>query len=339
LLHLTILTAGKTLISSQINFLDRRTISLGLISHSPMQGRISPGTLHLLLLARYAAAEGFEAIDLTPGGEYKDRFASFTDPTRVVSIQFSATQAVRAQVRRFASEQAKTRIREMGLEPVAVKKQFDERVEHVRRAIAVARGGVNGGHARGTAAEICIFRIPTVVQSSERKDDPAPSMAALRIDEVADLLLPRSSAVPLHGRRADLRAALARFERGAQLITRTDGARVTNQAWMIKGPGKAHFSSAFADYEVPDKFVLVHDVIGDGNSVADQRFLDDALTLARARNPKLELLVAANADDPTSRRLADMGGELTMRISSQSAMASGPEATVAADAATEQPTS
>ena len=340
LLHVTLLTAGRTLISSEINFLDRRTISLGLISHSPMQGKISPGTLHLLLLARHAAADGFEAIDLTPGGEYKDRFASSTDPTRVVSIQFSATDAVRAQVRRFAAEQAKTRIREMGLEPATVKKQFVERIEHVRRSIIGARGSANGRQASGPIAEIAVFRVAASLQSSENKEVPSPSTSDLRIDEVGDLLLPSPSAVPLRGRRADLRAALARFERGAQLITRIDGGRVTNQAWVIKGPGKAHFRSTFADYEISDKSVLVHEVIGDGNSLGEERFLDEVLTLTRARNPKLELLVAADAEGPTSQRLLRMGAELAARVSSQTATTASSEVAGVADAATEQqPTS
>lgn len=339
LLHVTLLTAGKTLISSQINFLDRKTISLGLISHSPMQGKISPGTLHLLLLARHAAAQGFEAIDLTPGGEYKDRFASFTDPTRVVSIQFSATQAVRAQVRRFAAEQAKTGIREMGLEPVAVKKQFVERVGQLRRSIVGARDNANGRHSSGVGAEMRVLRMPPAVQSSIKNSGSSHSMTDLRVDEVGDLLLPDSSAVPLHDRRADLRTALARFERGAQLITRLEGGRVANKAWMIKGPGKAHFSSAFVDYEVSDKSILVHGVIGTGNRPIDQRFLDDVLSLARARNPKLELLVAGDKDDPATRHLSDVGAELAVRISPRGA-AAGPDSPASSEAGAEQqPTS
>jgi CelD/BcsL family acetyltransferase involved in cellulose biosynthesis len=333
LLHTTILTAGKTLISSQINFVDRRTISLGLISHSPMQGKISPGTLHLLLLARHAAAQGFAEIDLTPGGEYKDRFASFTDPTRVVSIQFSATQAVRAQVRRFAAEQAKTRIRELGLEPVAVKKQFVQRVADLRRSITGARGRANGSHAESAAAELMIFRIPSVNQSSETNDVSAMSTNDLRIDEVGDLLLPTSSGRSVHERRDEFRAALSRFERGAQLITRTDGGRITHQAWVLKGPGKAHLGPTFADYEVSDRSMLVHGVVADEKTPADDRFLDQVSSLTRARHPGLELLVAAPPGHSMSDRLSRVGQVVDRIAPAHAATAS---AEVAADQAAER---
>ena len=335
LLHVTLLTAGKTLISSQINFLDGRTISLGLISHSPMQGKISPGTLHLLLLARHAAAEGFEAIDLTPGGEYKDRFASYTDPTRVVSIQFSATQAVRAQVRRFAAEQAKTGIREIGLEPVAVKKQFVERVEQLRRSI-IGGDGANGMRRHGTGAVICVFRVQTKVQSSATNEVMRSSMNELRVDEVGDLLLPSPSGVPLHDRRADLRTALARFERGAQLITKTDGGRVVNQAWVTKGPAKAHLDSDLTEYEVADKSALVYGVVGDGNKPADRQFFDDVITLVQTRNPKLELLVAATEEDVPSLPLSEWGAELATRLSSRGAGAATSDVAASGDVDAEQ---
>src|SRR4029079_3049496 len=112
---------------------------------------------HLLLLARHAAAEGFETIDLTPGGEYKDRFASYTDRTRVVSIQFSATQAVRAQVRRFAAEQAKTRIREMGLKPAAVKREWVARVARVRSIVGLPTDA-NDVHRDEPVDDVRIFQ-------------------------------------------------------------------------------------------------------------------------------------------------------------------------------------
>jgi CelD/BcsL family acetyltransferase involved in cellulose biosynthesis len=313
LLHTTLLTAGQTLISSEINFLERRSISLGLISHSPMQGKISPGTLHLLLLAKHAAAEGFTSIDLTPGGEYKERFASFTDPTRVVSIQFSATQAVRAQVRHFAADKAKTHIRDMGLEPAAVKKQWVERISRVRRSIAGAADLPNGDHSRQVTAELHIFRLPSVVTNSDKSKIPTSSTPDLRIDEVADLLLPDPSDATLHERRSELRGALARFERGAQLITRVANDRVTNAAWLAKGPGKAHLGDAFLDRELAESATLIHAIVGDGE------FLADVIQFARARNPKGELSVAIDAADVAhTQQIAALGGELGERIAPRS---------------------
>ena len=312
-LHTTLLTAGNNLISAQINFLDRRTISLGLISHSPMQGKISPGTLHLLLLARQAAAEGFETIDLTPGGEYKERFASFADPTRVVSIQFAATQAVRAQVRRFAAEQAKTRIREMGLKPAAVKKEWLARIERVR-SIVGRPATANGGRQRETRDAVSIFRVPTPFQNAATTETPRPRLVDLRIDEVGDLLLPSPSGESPLTRRAELRAALARFERGGQLITRVEDGRVTNLAWLTRGPGKAHLGPEFADYELSENTMLIHDAI---TSAEAERFVEDVMAYARDRGPKHELFLAARPTDRIVRGASAIGAEIVATVAPQ----------------------
>ena len=160
----------------------------------------------------------------------------------------------------------------------------------------------------------------------------------LRIDEVGDLLLPNPSGASLHERRAELRAALARFERGAQVITRVSNGRVTNVAWLIKGPGKAHFGPTFADRELSETSMLVHDVVSDGNDAgAGERFLDDVMQLARARNPKLELFVALNASDVAlAQGVATMGAELEARVSPQTGAIADAEQPTAGDAAVEQ---
>jgi hypothetical protein len=172
-----------------------------------------------------------------------------------------------------------------------------------------------------------------VDQSSKNGQVSAFSAGELRVDEVGDLLLPSSSAVPLRDRREEFRAALSRSERGAQLVTRTDGGRLTHQAWILKGPGQAHLEAAFADYEVSDRSVLVHGVVADTDAPAEQPFLDEVSTLARARYPGLELLVAAPAGDAISDRLLKIG-EIVERIAPHTATTASDE--VGADSAAER---
>jgi len=310
LLHATLLTAGSILVSAHLNFVDRRTISLGLISHSPMHGKISPGTLHLLLLARYAANSGFDAIDLTPAGDYKNRFASVSDPTRVVSIQFSATQAARAQVRHFAAEKAKTHIREIGLEPAQVKRQWVKRIARIRRSIAGWRLAPAGVRNAAFAGDILILRFPGVVENSAKSNSTRASSSGLRIDQVGDLLLPRPSGVPVHERRTELRAALARFERGATMITRVVDGMVTDAAWVVNGPGRAHIGHAFADVELSESSILIHAIDG------SECFVEDVLRLVCVEDPKLELLAAVHATDVAMvQHLSKTGAEIVARIS------------------------
>jgi CelD/BcsL family acetyltransferase involved in cellulose biosynthesis len=66
---------------------------LGLLAHTPHLAKLSPGTLHLLLAARLAADDGQRAFDLTPFGEYKDRFATGFDEVHQVTVHFAGGTA------------------------------------------------------------------------------------------------------------------------------------------------------------------------------------------------------------------------------------------------------
>jgi hypothetical protein len=55
-------------------------VHLAILCHSPFHARHSPGKLHVLKLGAELANEGFEALDLTPGGDaWKERFANTHD--------------------------------------------------------------------------------------------------------------------------------------------------------------------------------------------------------------------------------------------------------------------
>jgi CelD/BcsL family acetyltransferase involved in cellulose biosynthesis len=86
LLHVTALWAGDTLASAQLNLIRNKEVQLFLIAHNPALERISPGKLHIHLLACMLKQEGYEQLDLTPGGEeYKDRFANASDTVHTLT--------------------------------------------------------------------------------------------------------------------------------------------------------------------------------------------------------------------------------------------------------------
>ena len=62
-------------------------VQLCLIAHNPAWERFSPGKLHIRFLAKLLAEEGYERIDLTPGGEeYKERFANDADTVYTLAV-------------------------------------------------------------------------------------------------------------------------------------------------------------------------------------------------------------------------------------------------------------
>lgn len=72
--HYTALTLNGEVIAAHLGFRKGGEVVLGLIAHASSLDRHSPGKLLLLLLIEKLASAGFERFDLTPGGNYKDRF-------------------------------------------------------------------------------------------------------------------------------------------------------------------------------------------------------------------------------------------------------------------------
>jgi hypothetical protein len=92
--HATVLRLDDKLVSAQIHTYNRDQVLLGLITHWPFYARYSPGELHLLMTGVELAGEGIPVFDLTPGGHYKNRYATRHDEVYVAIIFFNRLRCV-----------------------------------------------------------------------------------------------------------------------------------------------------------------------------------------------------------------------------------------------------
>lgn len=75
--HFSVLWQGDDLLASNFGFCSDTTVMMGLFAYNPVQGARSPGNIFLIMLTEYIAKEGFQYLDLTPGGDpYKERFCN-----------------------------------------------------------------------------------------------------------------------------------------------------------------------------------------------------------------------------------------------------------------------
>ena len=88
-LEVSVLRAGDRVASVHVDGNNRGELEIGILAHDPALSRGSPGALHILYLARELARDGWRAIDLTPGGGYKDELANSRDEVGVVHVFFT----------------------------------------------------------------------------------------------------------------------------------------------------------------------------------------------------------------------------------------------------------
>jgi CelD/BcsL family acetyltransferase involved in cellulose biosynthesis len=108
ILNVTVLRVGDKLVSGQIHMHNREQVLLGLITHSPFYSKFSPGAVHLLMLGVELAQKEIPIFDLTPGGEYKDRYATDHDHAYILKIFFNRTHSFRYKLVRKISESIKS---------------------------------------------------------------------------------------------------------------------------------------------------------------------------------------------------------------------------------------
>src|SRR4030095_10274315 len=124
MLHATALRVDDRLISAQIHFYNREQVLLCLITHSPFYARYSPGELHTLMIGVELAKEDVPVFDLTPGGNYKDRYATNYDEVYVVIVFFNRAHCVRYKLKRRLAETAKSAIRVFNITPEQTRDAF-----------------------------------------------------------------------------------------------------------------------------------------------------------------------------------------------------------------------
>lgn len=96
--HFTVLWCDKKPIAFNHGSCDDDTVYLGLSGFEPTEAKDSPGKLSLVYLAKFARAEGYRYIDLTPGGDsYKGRFANCEQTLYKPRFYFNKFETVRGK--------------------------------------------------------------------------------------------------------------------------------------------------------------------------------------------------------------------------------------------------
>ncbi len=126
MVHATALRVDGKLVSAQIHKYNKEQVMLDLITHSPVYARYSPGELHLLMVGMELAKEEIPYFDLTPGGNYKNRYATHHDNIHIITVFFNRSHCVRYKLKRKIAEAAKRAIRMFNVTPEQARDAYSD---------------------------------------------------------------------------------------------------------------------------------------------------------------------------------------------------------------------
>lgn len=252
--HATLLKAGEQIVAAHLGVYNREQVLLGLLAYSPMAGKHSPGKLHILMLGEALAKEGVPTFDLTPGGDYKDNFATHSETAHVLHVFFDAKGQLRYKATRLAVDSSKRLLGRAGLSLERVKEIVHRgrhklaRTKFSRLPQKVVR---TLGKRLWDTGEMRIYAMDAEAVAR------LPHPREMKRDCLEDLLAYQPAEAWQPPRDEFLRHAAEGLENGAHVYTYAEGGRLLHYGWLIERQTESFLSEVGqTNYLPPDAAVL-----------------------------------------------------------------------------------
>lgn len=251
LLHMTVLKVGDQIASFHLNVTRGTELQLYVIAHDPRFSKYSPGKLHVLFLARMLQEQGFERIDLTPGGdEYKERFANDGDEVKRLTVYPTATRRINGLVSSILEDAGRRMLERANLTPADIRCVLGDC--EPRRLFAMAGAQASRGRRwiRSTR-ELKVYACDLAALA------PMSGQRVSR-DNLRHLLA-YAPAAEEPSRRSILSIAMRRFEDGQHVYTESDGGRIVIFGWLLEEPASQWAAQTLPGFDVPaDSMVILN---------------------------------------------------------------------------------
>ncbi len=247
LLHVTQLTVGDICVGSHIGTQSRDTVSSCIFSLSPDYVKYRTGKLLRLLLNVKLAKQGLSCFDLTPGGDWKNQFATSHDTVEEMTVFFARAAVVRHDLDDRVVNAAKRCLGLVGVTPA-----------HVRSALAwLSRIKPSSllRHARNKTWQSKEMRVYYYDAAAARRFNPDRIFSR---DKLLDLLAFEPSEPGL-SRRNFLMSARERLEEGQHAYSLVENGRLVYSGWLIHRQEESFFNEVEQSYRFLPNTAVVYD--------------------------------------------------------------------------------
>lgn len=301
MIHATALRLDDKLISAQIHMYNRDQAMLGLITHSPFFSRYSPGELHILMTGLELAKEEIPVFDLTPGGRYKERYATSHDDVRVAVIFFSRAKFLKFKVTRAVADTFKYAFKLVNVSPESARERFRSLAAWKRKWLGLKPSELGSEIIRqlkrsfrpGSEIRLYSFDLNFVHRLPVEK-------TLMAKDRISDLLAytPQAPWQPEVSRY--LKRAIEEMEAGHHFYTRMNGGVLSHIVWMMIPRNGKSLAVEGQELSLPDQSVLIQDLCSSPHGItlpigALSQLLHEAATVFGAKQAFIPV-PAENAD-------------------------------------------
>jgi len=246
ILHATLQSAGERLISFHLGNTNGQQVCLGVLGYSPFFAESSPAKFHILALAGELKKEGFCALDLTPGGVYKERFATQYQKTLKLRVFFDRGRYLRSLVSKHSRTLVLKATMGFGISMASIQKGVATIRRFNPKYLFKHCVDFSGTRLR---SNVYLFRRDVVT--------PAHQLNSLERDRIQHLCaFAAKQHIPNGERKYFFQDALKRLEAGQHCYTRVESGILVQLGWMTD---QASIKLAVADgqFVLPERSCML----------------------------------------------------------------------------------
>ncbi len=309
MIHATALRVDDRLASVQIHTYNKEQVRLGLITHSPFFARYSPGELHILMMGVELAKEEIHAFDLTPGGHYKDRYATHHDEVYAVIVFFNRAHCIRYKIKRRLAEAAKSAARAFDITPERARDAFSTFLDWRQKWLRLKPADLLSESLRRLKRSLWYIDELCIYACNLRPAPGLPGIQAMKRDHIPDLLAYQPMETWQLPVNKFLKRSLGNMEAGHHIYTRVEDGKLVQYGWLIEPQSQKPSDGNEQASILPPGSVLLGDFYTSSQDWSLSRtslrqMLHDAASVPGAR----QVYIRISADNVDMRQVVEAAG-------------------------------
>lgn len=244
----TVMLLDDRVISTHIGITKGDEVHLAITAHSPCHAQHSPGKLHLYQAALQLAQTGHARLDLTPGGEWKERFATHHDHVHGLTAWPTANAARLAAARERAGRLARTVLHSVGLPPAQLKRGL-----RALRKATPTRLVKRLGRLMPERTEFRLYKL--IPSEFEGRDQCGPPAAVNALSDLCSF----EPAYDWQSRQAFLLESMNRLEAGNRCYTVCANGKLLHVGWLAPRQTESLFSEINQCFRYPEPGAALYD--------------------------------------------------------------------------------
>lgn len=308
LIDASVLRVGERIASAKVSLKNRGEMLLSITSMSPFLARQSPSKLHILMLGKEYAKRKIPVFDLSPGGGYKERFATACKTAHSVTIFFSRKDFLRHKSKRKIYRLSKESLERLSVTKTRAYAFADKLLHKLKR---VKYRTIPRTILKNTRRKIYELKECRIYSFDARHVSSRQTDEFLKRDSISDLL----KYSPVEGWQFTASEfhlnCLERFENGYHSFTVADDETLLHYGWLIERQETSRVFEVEQEFDLPPNSAVLFDFYTHPKARRRGLYRKSLLQglFCAARVPETEqVFIGVMADNAASRRVIENAG-------------------------------